>query len=192
MHLLFRLRNANAVVEGCVHKIIRAGLQATDGAMQDIDDEEEEADNQFWTQDFFAEGKGDSDYETESVNTGDEGDSDFSKSESSDEDAGSEEEKLMRILKPKKCKDKPPGWKQAAQRRANFRRAMRSKRPPKSAVPRDRTGDDSDGPSSRAGAGSYRLVAICEAQMPHSSSKLWHCPSTSGHFVQELTCMQTV
>jgi hypothetical protein len=120
--------------------------------LQGIDEEEEDADNQFWTQDFFAEPKGDSDYETESAHSGDEGDSDFSKAESSDDDGGSEEEKLKRILKPKKSRENPPGWKQAAQRRANLKRALRNKQPLKSAQT-DHTADASDGPSTSAGVG---------------------------------------
>jgi YL1 nuclear protein len=96
-------------------------------AVQEIDAEEDEADNQFWKQDFFAESKQDEDYSTESEEV-DEADSDFSKSESDDdEDEEANEKKLKSILKVKKAKDRPPGWKQAAQRRANMLRAKREK-----------------------------------------------------------------
>jgi hypothetical protein len=96
--------------------------------LQAVNDEEEDADNEFWTQDFFAEGNEDNDYETESEDP-DLVDSDFDKavSDDDDDDEDGNEVKLKRMLKVRKPKDRPPGWKQAAQRRANLLRARRAK-----------------------------------------------------------------
>lgn len=90
--------------------------------VQDVDEEEQQADSQFWNQGFFEEEKADDDYSTESEDE-DLADSDFDKPESADEAADGDEAGANERFRPKAAAKKPPGWKQAAQRRAQQRRA---------------------------------------------------------------------
>lgn len=125
--------------------------------MQTVDDEEQQADEDFWTQDFFAEkANEDTDYSTESEDA-DVADSDFDKTESEDdEDGEANEAKAKRTLTVKKPKEKPPGWKQAAQRRANLMRALRAKEKEAGGA----TADDSDeaGPSTASASTSCLVL----------------------------------
>ena len=118
--------------------------------MQEVDKEEENADDEFWKQDFFAEEQEDNDYSTESEDA-DVADSDFDEAEPADNDGDEEgEQKLRKMLKVKKPKDRPPGWKQAAQRRANMMRAKRARE-------KEAADEDDEGPSTSA-AGVYGSV----------------------------------
>ena len=94
--------------------------------VQTIADEEEDADNDFWKQDFFAEEGVDGEYSADS-DSEDSGDSDFSDPEEEDKDDDGTEEALRSVLKLKKSKEKPPGHKQAALRKAAQARAKKQR-----------------------------------------------------------------
>ncbi|GIL52963.1 hypothetical protein Vafri_8698 [Volvox africanus] len=73
---------------------------------QAVDDEEDQADNAFWNQEFFKEEAVDDDYKTESEPE-DEVDTDFDDNEEDDDD----EEILVKDDEPRKKALKPPGYK---------------------------------------------------------------------------------
>ena len=135
-------------------------------------DEDEEADNEFWNQDFFAEGEQEEDYSAESESA-DEVDSDFDHSVSEDdEDEAENEEKTKRAAQVKRPKAKPPGWKQAAQRRANQLRQQRQRgKQQQQQQNRANAGDgaaaeaqaDKAGPSTSAAAG---VLHECTESLP--------------------------
>lgn len=110
--------------------------------MQEVDAEEEHADNDFWKQDFFAEGNQDVDYSTESEDA-DVPDSDFDAAVSDDDaDGEANEDAVRKVMKAKKGKESVPGWKQAVRRRAALRRAAR-KRDEGDGAPGDGADNDS-------------------------------------------------
>lgn len=155
-------------------------------AVQKVDEEEEDADNEFWQQDFFADGDADEDYSTESSDT-DRADSDFDRAESSDDGEGDgNEERLRAVLKTKKAKDKPPGWKQAAQRRANL---LRVKRLRDQSVKADAAPEASEGPSTSAGVQAAGLCCLVRAGTWQQRAECMHVMLFLGKRLPDgLTC----
>lgn len=114
--------------------------------MQKVAEEEEDADNQFWRQDFFAEENADTDYSAESDDK-DSVDEDFDDAESEDKEDDNTEEAIRSVLKLKKPKQLPPGYRQAALRKAAQQRAKRQREQVKQGA--DDTSTPPAGPSSR-------------------------------------------
>ena len=75
--------------------------------------DDDDADEEFWNQDFFAEEERDDRYETESEPE-DRCDGDCMDSEEEDDDEGEEEEARASAMEPKKKVLKPPGYKKKA------------------------------------------------------------------------------
>ena len=94
-------------------------------ALQAIADEDDDADNSFWAQDFFAEEQRDDSYEESSAGE-DVVDSDFDKAESSDSEQDGED-KLKKVKRTVGKREHLPGYKQAAQRAARKAAAVRAR-----------------------------------------------------------------
>eukprot|EP00892_Ulva_mutabilis_P001497 jgi/Ulvmu1/11348/UM075_0008.1 len=111
-----------------------------------VAEEQEEADNDFWCQEFFAEENADTDYSAESDDK-DSVDEDFDDAESEDEEDDNTEEAIRSVLKLKKSKQLPPGYRQAALRKAAQQRAKRQRDQAKQGP--EEPSAPVDGPSSR-------------------------------------------
>lgn len=137
--------------------------------VQKVAEEEEDADNDFWRQDFFAEENADTDYSAESDDK-DSVDEDFDDAESEGNDDNTEEA-IRSVLKLKKPKQLPPGYRQAALRKAAQQRAKRQ---------RDQAGQQGDDGTAPAAVSSRRSSKDKEegVQLLHA------CTSASCYLVQ--------